>query len=109
MTTTLKNVDRTDITTGLGVLALVIASAQRRDHLANSIESYAWNKDLGFAFEVRAAEHREHLANALGLYRPVVKVDLMHRIAGLDVDHLPVGASVRIGIVENITVMVWNA
>jgi len=69
-TAILKNIDAENATTGVAVMALIMAEANRREHLAGAVQSVQWDRTRGIGVLVDDAGHRQHLANALSLGVP---------------------------------------
>jgi hypothetical protein len=76
MTTTLadavlKNVKSENATSGVAVAGLIMAEANRREHLAGGVKSVEWNRENGIGVLVDDEGQMEHLSNALSLPRSV--------------------------------------
>jgi len=70
----LKNVDTENATSGVAVAGLIMAEANRREHLAGGVQSVAWNRTEGIGVLVDDEGQMEHLSHALGLNVVLEKV-----------------------------------
>jgi hypothetical protein len=66
-TAVLKNVAAENATSGLAVASLIMAEANRRQHLAGGVQSVQWERSRGIGVLVDNAGQMAHLANALSL------------------------------------------
>jgi hypothetical protein len=66
-TTILKNVSTENATSGIAVAALIMAEANRRQHLAGGVQSIQWDRANGVGVLVDDEGQMIHLANALSL------------------------------------------
>jgi hypothetical protein len=73
-TAVLRNIDTENATSGVAVAALIMAEANRREHLNGGVESIAWNRTEGIGVLVDDEGQMIHLSNALGLDLVVGKV-----------------------------------
>lgn len=95
----LKNVETEDATSGLAVASLIMAEANRREHLAGGVQSIQWDRKRGIGVLVDDAGQMIHLANALSL-----TVSMVPR--ALDGGRRGVGRG-RTGTFAGHTVTVW--
>lgn len=63
----LKNIDTENATSGVAVAGLIMAEANRREHLNGGVESIAWNRTEGIGVLVDDEGQMIHLSNTLGL------------------------------------------
>lgn len=105
MTTTLhdavlKNVDTRSIATGLAVANVIVAEAERREHLEGKILSVQYERERGIGILVSNAGERQHLAAALGFNtRGRTK---QYKVSGIGV------GEAREGQMLGYTVSIWN-
>jgi hypothetical protein len=102
MTTTLaeailKNVQTSDATSGVAVAGLIMAEANRREHLAGGVQSVMWDRESGIIVQVDNAGQRQHLANAIDLPKAVTPF----RGGALRGD-------ARTGVFAGYRVVIWN-
>lgn len=69
----LKNVNAETSLTGQALANLILAEANRREHLSGAVKSATWDPQFGVTVLVDNAGHREHLANAIGLPRKTTR------------------------------------
>lgn len=63
----LKNVQAENASSGMAVANLIMAEANRREHLAGGVASIQWDRKRGIGVLVDDAGQMIHLANALSL------------------------------------------
>ena len=95
----LKNIDASNATTGVAVASLIMAEANRREHLAGHVASIQWDRSRGIGVLVDDAGHRQHLANALALNPSIIKIS---NTGGLGTGYG------RMGTFTGYAVTVWN-
>lgn len=72
-TAVLKNIRSENATTGIAVASLIMAEANRREHLAGGVQSIQWDRDRGIGVLVDDEGQMLHLSNALDLPSDVSK------------------------------------
>lgn len=63
----MKNVETQNASSGLAVATLIMAEANRREHLNGAISSVQWDREMGIGIKVDDFGHVQHLANALDI------------------------------------------
>src|SRR6187549_3686542 len=63
----LKNIDTSNPQTGQALADLILAEANRREHLHGAVRQANWDPTWGIVILVEDAGHRQHLANAIDL------------------------------------------
>lgn len=93
----LKNVEAENPQTGQAMADLIVAEANRREHLDGSIESATWHPDFGISILVQDASRRQHLANVIDLPARVTR----YRSGVLS-------GEARVGVFLGYRVTIWN-
>lgn len=98
----LKNVQTEDANTGLAVAHLIMAEANRREHLAGGVASVQWDRGRGIGVLVDDAGQMRHLAHALSLSTDMLprKIDGGHQGTGRGKTGTFAGYQVTIWYVE---------
>jgi hypothetical protein len=68
----LKNVQSENAVSGMAVANLIMAEANRREHLAGGVQSIQWERSRGIGVLVDDAGQMLHLSNALSLTTPMM-------------------------------------
>lgn len=94
----LKNVAKENATSGMAVANLIMAEANRREHLAGGVSSVQWDRERGIGVLVDDLGQMEHLANALSLPKTI----RTHRMGAL-------GTGLgRDGVFAGYRVIIWT-
>lgn len=94
----LKNVKTENATSGVAVAGVIMAEANRRQHLAGGVASVQWDRERGIGVLVDDLGQMEHLANALSLPKAI----RTHRMGAL-------GTGLgRDGVFAGYRVIVWT-
>lgn len=96
----LKNVAREDASTGMAVASLIMAEANRREHLAGGVKSIQWDRERGIGVLVDDLGQAEHLANALSLPKTIRTHKMGPLGTGLGRDGVFAGYRVTVWTVE---------